>query len=1002
MSSLLLKNLSKDSIITLIPGLSEVIFDLAEIIKVTPGQVVAKKGDILRHLLIPMSDDLILTFSQGQDRILQKGRSLALGATLEGIPLTYDVKSSGHNNVLAIDLQKFRAFMADKPEYLAYLKLLNQSAACRNLKNFLSDRNLNKDLIVKILYQLEPFEADVYSPKDHGSQMLLIDEGRVNCKSTSEKSHLLVDSTVTTGSWIGGCALLPPYDIFYKVSFLEKVRGWRLDPEIVREKLGNQFNIIEDLAYEPWLQIDRSETNVNLDHLKSLTEIKARVISPEEALSEFGIKLNTDEYFADNDLDAIPVVLNQYAKIIGQESNQESFRDTIYRFSGKLSPLRLATLFEIINVPSLSLETNAKVLAAAKQHFAFFLQNRLLICIGSKKNHLLCLDGVHGLILLPLNDQALEEVSTFLSLQPAMASSGREKLEKFNIQETVAQLIWKDRSKVIKILISSIPIFIFTAIIPMFTQIILDEVLVTNDRDTFFMAITGMIISLAGVIAFTYFKSIFSLELALSLDNKLTRFIYFNILKMKPSEVARLTVGGVLNRIDELEKVREFLSTETINIVIGFLSIAIYSVILLNFDFKIVSVPLGLMLLIVAVQLLLRKRIVNTSSQLFESGARLQTFISESVANSKTVKAFGAETVMATIWDKLLLDSIGKNQELVKLNSLLMVFVEFLTQLVQLSGIWIASMLLLEGKTNFTAGELFAVSLYLQRLVEPLLSIINFYFDYQSIKVSYDKISDIVRGAQEENEFGHAVRLKGKVKFDRVSFRYFQDGPWILRDLNFSIFPGQIVGIVGKSGSGKTTLASLIAGSFAPTTGKVFYDDYERSFISTKARLSQIGTIEQNNQLFSGSILSNIAFSDDIPERDMLNAACDLSYSNEFVNKFPQGLETFLAEGGLGLSGGQKQRLCIARTIYSNPKIMLFDEATSALDAESEKAISDNLRKILNGKTSFIIAHRLSTIKNADIILVLDQGKIVQQGNHEQLMKVEGTYRELFMEQAGQ
>jgi subfamily B ATP-binding cassette protein HlyB/CyaB len=304
---------------------------------------------------------------------------------------------------------------------------------------------------------------------------------------------------------------------------------------------------------------------------------------------------------------------------------------------------------------------------------------------------------------------------------------------------------------------------------------------------------------------------------------------------MRPAEVARMTVGGVLNRIDELEKVREFLSTETINIVIGFLSIAIYSIILLSFDFKIVSVPLGFMLLIVAVQMLLRSKIVTTSSQLFESGARLQTFISESVANSKTVKAFGAENVMAKIWDKLLIDSIGKNQELIKLNSLLMVFVEFLTQLVQLSGIWIASMLLLEGKIKFTAGELFAVSLYLQRLVEPLLSIINFYFDYQSIKVSYDKISDIVRGAQEDNEFGHAVRLKGKVKFDRVSFRYFQDGPWILRDVNFSIFPGQIVGIVGKSGSGKTTLASLIAVTFAPTTGKVFSDDYERSFISTKA-----------------------------------------------------------------------------------------------------------------------------------------------------------------------
>ena len=1003
MSSLLLKNLAKDSIISLVPGLSDIIFDIAEILKVSPGQQLAQKGDVLNSIFIPMTDDLVMIFPDGKDRVLQKGRSLAISAAIEGTPIEYDVKSPSYNSVLAINIAKFKIFMKDKPEYLFYLHILNYSPSGRNFKNYLSDRNLNRDLIVTLISCLEPFESPHFVKQQNGGYIYFIDQGRVNCKSLSNRNNLIVDSTITTGSWFGGYSILPPYELFYDVTFGGMVKGWRLDCDLIREKLKDNFSLLEDLAYEPWLQIDRNEHDLNLDHLKTITDIELTKVSPETAFTDFGIRIKQNGFIkVENDLDAIPQVLCDYAALLERESHVESFKDMLIRFGGKLSPLRLASMFELFDVTAINLKADIDVLLKTRQHFAFFIGNRLFICVASNSKNLVCLDGMDSLVLIKKSNPSIKDIESFLVLNAARKISVGEGSAPFNVKEIVSDLIINEKAKVFKILLSSMPIFLLTALVPKFTEIILDEVLVTSDHDTFVMAISGMILSLIGVVFFTYFKSLFSLELSLSLDNKLTRFIYFQILKMKSSEVARLSVGGVLNRIDELEQVREFLSTESINILIGFLSIIIYSAILLNYSLQIVLVPLGLMILIVFTQLLFRGKIRAANSQLFDAGARMQTFISEVVSNVKTVKAFGAESVMANTWDHLLLFSLGRTNEIQRLNTILTTLVDFFTQLIQLSGIWMASVLLLEGKTNFTAGELFAVSLYLQRLVDPLMSMINFYFNYQAIKISYDKISDIVRGAQEENDFGHAVRLKGKVKFDRVSFRYSQDGPWVLRDLSFSIFPGQIVGIVGKSGSGKTTLASLISGAFGPTTGRVFYDDYERAFISTRARLSQIGTIEQNNQLFAGSILSNIAFSDDIPERDRLNSACDLSYSNEFISKFPQGLDNFLAEGGLGLSGGQKQRLCIARTIYSNPKIMLFDEATSALDSESEKAISDNLKKILNGKTSFIIAHRLSTIKNADIILVLDQGKIVQQGNHEQLMKVDGTYRDLFIEQAGQ
>jgi ATP-binding cassette subfamily B protein len=294
------------------------------------------------------------------------------------------------------------------------------------------------------------------------------------------------------------------------------------------------------------------------------------------------------------------------------------------------------------------------------------------------------------------------------------------------------------------------------------------------------------------------------------------------------------------------------------------------------------------------------------------------------------------------------------------------------------------------------------MSQYLQKVVSPLNSLVGFFTQYEDVKVSIGKISELIPFTN-RSELTHkqAIRLNGKVKLNNVFFKYSPTSPHTLRNINLTLYPNQRVAIVGPSGSGKTTIANIIAGIERPTSGQILYDDIDAESISESSLKSQIGYIRQQNDLLSGSLESNIAFTDSSPRQESIERASYLSGSSMFIDDFPQKYKLELAEGGIGLSGGQKQRIAIARSLYMDPKILIFDEATSALDSESESFLLGKLDELSRNKTTLIIAHRLSTIRQADFIVCVDNGEVVQTGNHAELIAVQGLYRDLFLEQSG-
>ena len=271
--------------------------------------------------------------------------------------------------------------------------------------------------------------------------------------------------------------------------------------------------------------------------------------------------------------------------------------------------------------------------------------------------------------------------------------------------------------------------------------------------------------------------------------------------------------------------------------------------------------------------------------------------------------------------------------------------------------------------------------------------------------VAMERLGDVLDLEVEQKPEDLASRvilpdLHGDISLENVYFRYGgNETPYVLENISFEMKAGQMVAIVGQSGSGKTTLAKLLVGFYPPTDGRIMVDGYDLSAIDMEYYRSRIGYVMQSNLLFSGTIAENIAAGEENPDRRRILEAAQMSDAHGFISGMPLGYETVVGERGMGLSGGQIQRLCIARALYRDPRLLIFDEATSALDTQSESNILHNMKDILKGRTAVVIAHRLSTIMQADKILVLYQGAIVEEGSHEELVARQGMYYQLVHKQ---
>lgn len=378
-----------------------------------------------------------------------------------------------------------------------------------------------------------------------------------------------------------------------------------------------------------------------------------------------------------------------------------------------------------------------------------------------------------------------------------------------------------------------------------------------------------------------------------------------------------------------------------------------------------------------------------------------QSFLVESVTAMNTIKAMAISPQMVDHWDKLLAAYVQAGFKVTKLAMIGQQGVQLIQKLVMVITLWLGAHLVISG--DLSIGQLIAFNMLAGQVAMPVVRLAQLWQDFQQVGISVERLGDILNTPTEMPKSHISLpKIKGDIFFEDVSFKYQLEGNVIINKLSFSVSEGQIIGIVGRSGSGKSTIAKLIQRLYIPTEGKIKIDGQDLALLDPNWLRKQIGVVLQENVLLNRSIRDNIAISSPGISIEKVIHAAKLAGAHDFICELDEGYDTIVGEQGAGLSGGQKQRIAIARALITNPKILIFDEATSALDYESERIIMRNMKHICHNRTVIIIAHRLSTVQQADKILVLEKGELIEFDSHEELLRnPQGLYNYLYQLQLG-
>jgi HlyB family type I secretion system ABC transporter len=554
----------------------------------------------------------------------------------------------------------------------------------------------------------------------------------------------------------------------------------------------------------------------------------------------------------------------------------------------------------------------------------------------------------------------------------------------------------------LEVFLASLMIQIFGLFTPIFTQLLLDRVVVQRSVSTLIAIGVGLLlfslfrIIMSSLRRYLLYHTANKIDLAL-----IVGFISYTF-RLPLNYFETRYVGDITSRIDENRKVRRFLTSDAITTVLDLITLFVYLGLMLWYSWQmtlmtLIIVPIYLVVAIVATPFL-RK----ISREIFTAKTKEGSYLIEALNGVHTIKSMGLERTVGWRWEELFNQSINLNFEGQLIKERLRVSTSTIEMLVNRSlllfGIWLVI------QNRLTIGQLIAFNMLVGNVISPFERLISLWNDFQEVIIAVERLNDVVNTPPEEDLTALARSplppIRGHIKFDNITFRYnLESEKNVLENVSFEVQPGQTIALVGRSGSGKTTLAKLLLGLYPPTEGKILIDDCDLATVSLRTLRQQVGVVDQNTFLFGGTIRENLTIAHPEATTEEIKTAAKLAGAEEFITQLPLKYETPIGESGGLLSGGQRQRLAIARALLGKPRLLILDEATSNLDAESERIIQNNFNTILKHQTTLIIAHRLSTVRNADLILVMDRGILIESGTHEELMQQKGQYYYLNQQQ---
>ncbi len=578
-----------------------------------------------------------------------------------------------------------------------------------------------------------------------------------------------------------------------------------------------------------------------------------------------------------------------------------------------------------------------------------------------------------------------------------------ESFETGNNKKSITSRFWSlirpHRSVMTQALIGALMYTVLGLSTSIYMQKIVDHVLVEGNRNLLNLLSVIMIVILALQLFIGSMKSVFNLKTGQQIDAHLILGYYKHLLKLPQQFFDTMRVGEIISRVNDAVKIRAFINDIALTLVVNVFIVLFSFGMMFTYDWKLALIMLAVIPFYGATYWVVNR--INKKSQrtLMENSADLESQLVESLNAVGTIKRFGLESFSNVKTETRFVKLLRSIYTAATTSIWAGTSSELVSRLFTIILLWVGSGFVIDNQ--ITPGELLSFYALIGYFTGPASSLISANRVVQEALIAADRLFEIMDLEREatENKIELRPEMVGDITFRQMSFRY-GSRVQVFQNLNLTIPKGKVTAVVGESGSGKSTLLSLLQNLYTLQSGSIYIGDYDIKHIDNESLRQQVSVVPQKVDLFAGNVIDNIAVGEYVPDMQKILSLCQLLGISEFIEKLPNGFHTYLGENGASLSGGQKQRLAIARALYRNPQIIILDEATSSLDSVSERAVHNTIEQLRQaGKTIIIIAHRLSTIMNADKIVVIEEGKLMEEGPHAELLEQGQAYYRLWASQ---
>ncbi|MDE0560135.1 ABC transporter ATP-binding protein [Algoriphagus sp. NF] len=577
----------------------------------------------------------------------------------------------------------------------------------------------------------------------------------------------------------------------------------------------------------------------------------------------------------------------------------------------------------------------------------------------------------------------------------------KPKEKRVSIQKVFATIVWPRRKHLLLGLFLIVISRLAGLVLPGASKYLVDDVIPSNDLQLLKWLIIAVVAAIVIQSVTSYaLTQILSVE-AQNLIAKLRSQVQSHIIKLPIRFFDNTKTGELVSRImSDVEGVRNLVGTGFAQMIGGILTAVISLILLISISPMMTLYVLVPVIVFGVVSLKAFGKIRPIFRERGKINAQVTGRLTETLGGIRVIKGFNAEEQEIKTFQKGVDELFQNVKSSLTATSFVTSAGTLLLGLASAGIMGIGGWMIMEGQMTF--GDFLAFTLYLGFMIAPIVQMSNIGSQLTEAFAGLDRTEEIMNAPLESDDKKRKIELhdfKGDVLFDKVSFSY-EEGKEVVKEISFEAPAGSVTALVGTSGSGKTTIAGLAASFLNPDSGQISLDGNDLGEVTLESYRSRLGVVLQDDFLFEGTIRENILFPRPDATEDQLKQAVHAAHVQEFTDRFEEGLDTLIGERGVKLSGGQRQRIAIARAILADPKILILDEATSNLDTESETLIQASLKELMKGRTTFVIAHRLSTIRQADQILVIEQGEIVERGKHDELIALEGRYYQLYTYQA--